>query len=122
MTEARADLFAIMDAAPDALEFLRSAILDGRIEGMLPNVSANMKLGCIKAHVAKYYNQKSSNMPGAARAGPDPKDRTPIEKYTYDIKIGDTPESSQVLNNVMLWLDEWQNETFEFEPDEGYEL
>ena len=101
---AKKDLFTALDQAPDFAPALRLAIIEGRIDPLWPNISIAMKRGCLKAHL----NLKTI--------------RSPIEVCTYTVNLGETPETSPILKNVLDWLDEWSGQDFEFSEDEGVEF
>lgn len=124
--EAKADLFAIIDAVPGAYQHVRLAILQGRIAPIYPNVTLGMKLGCLKAHVADYLHCDSWDSPGAAkkkiRVVGSGETLSPVESYAYNRVFGfQTPQTCEALKNILAWLDEWHLRQTEggVEPEES---
>lgn len=113
--EVKADMFAILSAAPDAYWHVRKAILDGRIDGMYPNCTPYFKCGCIKAHVADFFQCCSWELPGAAaHIIGSYRTASPAERFIYDVRFDSrhlqTPTTSRQLGLLLLWVDEWKAE------------
>ncbi len=115
------DLFAIMDAAPDAYDAVRSAITEGRIDPRWSNTSyswsgvSGSRNGTIKAHIAELKKCRSQELPGAAKLDNYPS--CPLEKFITKVVLGETPQTSPVLKQVLEWLDEWKGGTGECDFD-----
>ncbi len=101
------DLFAIMDEIPAAYDVVRSAILEGRIDPRWSNVAHWSRRGSIKAHIAGHMKCRSQELSGAAKLQNNRS--SPIEVYMRDTDLGQKPDTSPVLKQVLEWLDEWKN-------------
>ena len=89
--DAKEDLFNLLEANEDRYNSLRRAVIEGRINGLLPSFSMFTKCGCIKAHM-----MVTPQYPW-----------TPIEQFVLNIRPGETPATSPVLKTILSWLDEW---------------
>ncbi len=104
--DAKTDLFAALDAAPDGYNNLRSAVVDGRLDGTYSTVTNAPVRGCVKAYLAQAYGCPPNEMPGASKVGGTR--CSPIEAYVYPVRRGDYVENSAILRHVLAWLDEWK--------------
>ncbi len=115
MSDAKSDLFAIMDAVPDGYDVVRTAILEGRINGLNPRIGGS-RCSCIKGHLADYKGVECENLPGAARMALS-MERSPIEIYLLKFAPGQTPKNFPPAKELLEWLEEWNNRGCDFEDD-----
>jgi len=116
MTDAKSDLFAIMDAVPDGYDTVRTAILEGRINGLNPRIGGS-RSSCIKGHLADYKKVEAEDLPGAARMALS-LERSPLEVHILCVAPGQTPKNSAIVKNLLEWLEEWNNASCDFEDNE----
>jgi hypothetical protein len=94
----RDDLWAVLSCAPSEVDFLRKALVEGRINGS----SYKGACACLIGTIAKACGKKHTELDDLK---PDP-DR-PAERFFLNIERGDTPETSQFSKLALQWVDEW---------------
>ncbi len=105
MENAKKSLFDVMDAVPDGYNTVKAALVEGRIHYIHPNLFD--RKGTVLAHLAALRGCDSWNLPNAARFRFKPSDRQEITKYMNGVIPGQTPNNSDVVRNVLVWLEEW---------------
>lgn len=91
--DAKEDLFNLLNEQESHSADLRQAVIEGRIDGIWPNISVATKRGCVKAHLGI--------SPGVQRS--------PIEAFVYNVRTGDNPTNSPALRSVLEWISEWES-------------
>ena len=81
-SKTKADLFYILDHSPDEAEGLKSALIEGWIEGSL--YEGPFEIYGIKPHHL-----------------------SPVEQFFLNIKKSDTPENNGESKLAVEWIDEW---------------
>ena len=100
----KADLIAEILKLPNELEFLRAALIEGRVDGS----TYTGKCACLAGTLAnakgiQNYNGETiqaNGTPFIADAG------SPRERFFLAIKKGDTPETNPVAKIALGWVEE----------------
>ena len=99
LREIKSDFFAAMDSVPYEVEGLKSAVVEGRIDGS----SYTGSCCCFVGTVANLRGCNYTEIPDLV-----PDSQRPTERWFLAIKPGDKPENSQVSAITLGWIDEWQ--------------
>jgi uncharacterized protein YjbI with pentapeptide repeats len=94
----RDDLWAVLSATPKEVEGLRQALIEGRIDGTAYQ-------GCCACLVGTIANVRGVHYETIPTLRPD--SRRPAERFFLGIAKGDTPETNQISNQALSWIDEW---------------
>ena len=86
----RDDFWAVLAYAPKEIAGLRSALVQGRVDGCLVGTIANVR-GCT-------YAELGILRPQAAR---------PAERFFLGMAMGDTPETNQLSALAVDWIDDF---------------
>jgi hypothetical protein len=100
LSDIKADLFDILLRAPREVDGLRDALVSGRVDGStyegpcccLVGTIANVRGGC------NYQELGNGISPNSSRSA---------ERWFFGIKKGDTPETNQISQITVEWLDEF---------------
>ena len=95
----KADLFAVLNAAPAEVPGLLAAVREGRINGS----KYEGECACLKGTIANVRGCNIKEMQGVLADHPD----SPSERWFLAIQIGDTPDKSQVARITEEWILEW---------------
>ncbi|HEY2681549.1 MAG TPA: pentapeptide repeat-containing protein [Candidatus Udaeobacter sp.] len=101
---ARADFLAEVLKLPNELEFLRQALVDGKVNGSTYN---DGECGCLAGTLAiakgikGYSGEEIKNGLTFHADGSSPR-----ERFFLAIKKGDTPETNSASNIALQWTDE----------------
>ncbi len=102
----RLDLWAVLDAAPAEVAGLRTALIDGRVNGSV----YQGECACLVGTIANVKGCAYSELPGLT---PDA-DR-PAERWFMPVRVGDKPVELAVREGqyrarvALRWIDEWQS-------------
>ena len=92
------NFFHILSLAKDEVFFLRTAIIEGRIEGSVYQGECSCLIGTIAiARKVSYRHLK----------GITPYVGNPAESFFLSIKKGDTPENSSFSKQALDWVNEF---------------
>jgi Pentapeptide repeats (8 copies) len=94
----RDDLWAVLSASPREVEFLRDALIAGKVDGSTYDGECACLIGTIAHGAGLPYNSLPVLKPNSYR---------PIERFFTGINKGDTPETSQVSKLALEWTDQW---------------
>jgi hypothetical protein len=92
------DFWAGLLLAPKEIHGLRSALVEGRING----TQYEGECACFVGTIANVAHVRYTDLP---KLKPD--QSRPIERFFLGIKQGDTPETSQFSKLAVEWLDEF---------------
>ena len=81
LTPIRDDVWAVLDTSPHEVPVLRTALLEGRVDG--------------------------NDYPRVAPGRVTPGDHRPAERFFNGIKPGDSPDTNPVLAIALGWVNEW---------------
>jgi len=98
LTTIRDDLWAVLSSTPAEVVGLRSAIMEGRIDGS----TYEGDCACLVGTLANLRHCKYDEIPALK-----PNSSRPIELFFLSIRKGDTPETSQFSKLALKWIDEW---------------
>ncbi len=98
LTAIRDDLWAVLSAAPAEVAGLRTAIAEGRIDGSTYEGECACLVGTIANIRRCRYDAMRCIVPDSMR---------PIERFFAAIRKGDTPETSQLSELALEWVDQW---------------
>jgi hypothetical protein len=109
----RADYWSILDQAPGDVDFLRTALIEGRVNGSVYRDDSGC--GCLTGTIAIHHGCDIRDL--AKETGVVPDAGRPAEQWFIDIAKGDKPlpidtkewpnESVFRLSYALAWLDEW---------------
>jgi Pentapeptide repeats (8 copies) len=94
----RDDLWAVLSASPREVEFLRNALIAGKVDGSTYDGECACLVGTIAHGAGLPYNSLPVLKPNCYR---------PIERFFMGINKGDTPENSQVSKLALEWTEQW---------------
>jgi len=94
LSEIKADLLSVLNENRNEVPQLRSAIAEGRIEGISYEVSCTCLIGTI------------ANAKGADYEMLSPNAFLPAERWFLAIRKGDTPDKSPIARITLEWVDE----------------
>jgi hypothetical protein len=93
------DLFDILLRAPNEIEALKTSVIEGKIDGTVYEGSCACLVGTIaNARGADYRSLGNGIEPNGSR---------PAELWFWNIKRGDTPETSQIAQITIEWISEF---------------
>ena len=95
----KADFFDVLLRAPSEVAGLRSALVEGRVDGSTYEDECACLVGTI-ANVRHAHYQSLGN-------GITPNSSRPAERWFMSIRRGDTPETNNVSKITVEWLDEF---------------
>ena len=98
LTPIRDDIWAVLSASPKEVPALRTAVIEGRIEGS----SYTGECCCLVGTLANERHCEYGDIPGLA-----PNSARPSERFFACINSGDTPETNQASRLVLEWIDQW---------------
>ena len=98
LTPIRDDIWAVLSSAPREVEGLRTALIEGRIDGSTYEGPCACLVGTIANLQQTEYKAIANLQPNASR---------PAERFFMCIARGDTPETNKVSKLVLGWIDEW---------------
>ena len=104
------DFWAVLSAAPKEVEGLRTAIVEGRIDGSTYEGECACLVGTIANVAGKNYEKLPVLKPNKGR---------PAERFFLGIRKGDKPETNPASKLALDWLDEWfglMQEAFAVKP------
>jgi hypothetical protein len=94
----REDFRLVLDAAPNEVDGLRLALVEGRIDGS----TYSGECACLVGTIANLRHCTYCELPGLTPDG-----SRPAERWFLAIYEGDTPETSQPAKIAIGWIDEW---------------
>ena len=97
----QADLWKVLDAAPNEVAGLRQALLDGRVNG-------RVYLGACACLLGTIANLRGCSYLALEGLPPD-SDRL-AEQFFLSIHEGDTPTTNPVARQAVEWIDAWMAE------------
>jgi uncharacterized protein YjbI with pentapeptide repeats len=101
LSQFKTDLLDILIRAPKEIPALRQSILDGKIDGTVYEGACACLVGTIaNARGCNYGELGNGIVPNGSR---------PAEKWFWNIRRGDTPETSQICAITLEWIDEYQS-------------
>src|SRR5579863_1416417 len=98
LTSIRDDLWAVLSCSPREVEGLRTALIEGRVNGS----TYEGECACLVGTLANVRHCEYDEIPGLA-----PDSSRPAERFFLGIKTGDTPDKSQFSALAFQWIDEW---------------
>ena len=98
LTPVRDDLWAVLSSAPAEVEGLRTALVEGRVDGS----TYEGECACLVGTLANVRQCKYSAITGLS-----PDSRRPAERFFLAINPGDTPENSVEVKLAVEWIDQW---------------
>ena len=102
LTVIRADIFAVLDRAPEEALAVADALKKGRVDGSLYEGPCCCLIGTIAKQRKCHYGY----MPGLK-----PDEQRPAERWFLAICPGDTPDNSQIVKITHDWVLEWIEST-----------
>ena len=99
---ARADVRAVLDAAPNEVPGLLAALVEGRINGSV----YSGECACLVGTIANLRGVNAMSLSG----GLAPDSSRPAERWFMNLHEGDTPARSGVAAMTAWWIHEWQSE------------
>lgn len=100
LTEIKKDFYKVLSCALPEIEYLRNALVNGKIDGWDYSGECACLIGTIANARSVNFNDMSDLTPDYIR---------PIEQWFLAIKEGDTPENNQVASITLEWIDEFLN-------------
>ena len=94
----RDDIWAVLSSSPAEVAGLRTAIVEGRINGSTYEGECCCLVGTLANARHCKYDEIPTLRPNGSR---------PAERFFYTIKPGDTPENSQFSKLALEWVDLW---------------
>ena len=116
LTPIRNDLWAVLSSVPHEVAGLRTALLEGRVDGSTYEGACACLVGTLANVRHCKYDAIPTLRPDSAR---------PAERFFLSIKPGDTPDTSQPAKLALEWIDTWlANMTAAFgpAPEKGRQL
>ena len=98
LTPIRDDIWAVLSSAPAEVAGLRTAIMQGRIDGSTYEGECCCLVGTLANVRQCFYEKIPTLTPDSAR---------PAERFFLAISKGDTPETSQFSKLALEWVDLW---------------
>ena len=98
LTPVRDDLWAVLSAAPAEVGGLRTALIEGRVDGSTYEGTC----ACLVGTLANVRHCKYTEITGLF-----PNSRRPAERFFLAIHRGDTPENSAFAKLAVEWIDAW---------------
>jgi Pentapeptide repeats (9 copies) len=98
LTDAKNDFWNVLLHAPNELDGLRSALVEGRVDGSAYEGAC----ACLVGTIANLRQRSVRTMPDL-RADSN----RPAERWFLAIRIGDTPETNPAAKLTVEWLDEF---------------
>ena len=95
----KVDLFDVLMRAPNEIAGLRSALVEGRVDGS----TYSGECACLVGTIA---NVRQASY-GSLGNGLEPDGGRPIEQWFTNISKGDTPATNQCSKLAVEWLDEF---------------
>jgi len=94
----RDDIWAVLSSAPVEARVVRSALLEGKIDGSVYEGDCCCLVGTLGKAKGCEYNRIPGLTPDGSRLA---------EVWFYGIKTGDTPETNPMCKQAYEWVDEW---------------
>ena len=94
----RDDIWAILSASPREVDGLRTALIEGRIDGSTYSGECCCLVGTLANERHCEYNEIPGLIPDLGRLA---------EVWFAGIKKGDTPETNQMSKQALEWVDDW---------------
>ena len=98
LDQIRDDIFAVLSASPNEVQALRDSIAIGNIDGSVYEGDC----ACLVGTLAKARHCSYQAIPGLT-----PNSYRPAEKWFFNIRKGDTPETNQFSKIALCWIDDW---------------
>ena len=99
LDEIKHDLWAVLTLQPREVLGLRQALIDGKVDGSTyDGGGCHCLVGTIADVAGRDYKELDRLKPDADR---------PTERWFLGIKPGDTPDSNQIAELALEWIDEW---------------
>mgnify|MGYP001597250915 CR=1 FL=1 len=98
LTPIRDDLWAVLSSAPAEVAGLRTALMEGKIDGS----TYEGDCACLVGTLAKVRGCDYRTIPGLAPNAP-----RPAERFFMAIKPEETPDNNQFAALAVSWIDEW---------------
>jgi uncharacterized protein YjbI with pentapeptide repeats len=98
----RADVRAVLDAAPDEAAGVLAALRAGQVDGS----TYSGECACLVGTVAKLRGVSTEALPAPIR----PNSARPAEQWFLRIRKGDTPETSPDAAIAAAWIESWLRE------------
>ena len=95
---AKEDFFAVLAVVPDEVQYLRTALLEGRVNGSAYQGECACLVGTIANARHCAYDQIPELPPNSPR---------PAERFFLGIAKGHTPENSPLCKIAVEWIDEF---------------
>jgi hypothetical protein len=95
----KVDIFDILLRAPKEIVAVRSALVEGRVNGSVYSGACSCLVGTIATARGVEYRELGS--------GIEPNSSRPAEQWFMQIKEGDTPENSSAVKLTVEWVDEF---------------
>ncbi len=97
----RDDFVSVLNSCPAEVSGLRTAIVEGRIDGSTYTGAC----ACLVGTIANVRGESPYSLPDLA-----PNNNRPAERFFLGIRIGDTPESNPLSKLAVEWIDAWSAE------------
>ena len=98
LTKIRDDIWAVLSSSPSEVPGLRTALIEGRVDGSTYKGDCACLVGTI-ANIRQCNYESIPNLrPDAERAA---------ERFFLAIRKGDTPETNQCSKLALEWVDQW---------------
>ena len=94
----RDDLWAVLSSSPREVAGLRTALIEGRVDGSTYNGPCACLVGTLANVHGCHYQELPTLKPNSAR---------PAEMFFLGIKPGDTPETSPHAKLALEWIEVW---------------
>jgi hypothetical protein len=95
---AKEDFFAVLSVVPGEVQFLRTALMEGRVNGSAYHGECACLVGTIANARHCAYDQIPNLKPNSSR---------PAERFFVGISEGHTPENSPLCKIAVEWIDEF---------------
>ena len=101
LTKAKEDLFSVLRLAVLEIPFLKTALLEGRVNGSTYNSDG---CGCLNGTLCIAASKKKDVVDALILAR---NSRRPIELLFMAIQIGNTPQNNPISKIVLGWIEEY---------------
>ena len=103
LTEAKEDLFSVLRLAVLEIPFLKTALLEGRVNGSTYNSDG---CGCLNGTLCIAAREKKDVVDALKLAQ---NSKHPIERLFIAIQIGNTPQNNPISKIVLGWIEEFES-------------
>lgn len=106
--EQKDQFFELLEGYPNAVNNVRTALVEGRIDGSCYGIGFDTTCGCVMAAIGRVYNIHPMEISRSFEAVAEYGGISEVEELVWDIHEGDTPETNPVSALLVQWIDEHQ--------------